>query len=232
LQHLTDRMTEARRQGIPLAIEHGEHIWWADRTRVRCFSRRRFAARPRRCLFVPSGNDWRPNGRPWPSLVQCSATVLGNGYAWLRYEDAQQWQLTERIPLGELEAHLNETIGLLREDPRPTWLAVRAGEDLELAIRRNGAFRGTTLKMKVKVTLPHSYSLQLEQDLEELQVDSAAERVLSQWAVGQVGRISIRELQLSAPEGTTAGLLKLYARSVVLRRLGARMQHRRTPRGG
>ncbi|MGC4120546.1 MAG: hypothetical protein QM765_39395 [Myxococcales bacterium] len=217
----------------PLAVEGGGHVISLSRPGGRCYPLHRFAARPRRCTADPEA----PDLSPWSEdkarsasavggqMITCHVSRLGKDHASVLYVDPQGWQLHEEVPLFGLEEYLSDTREVLRAAPAPMLMSVRYARELELGLNHFTA-RGSELRIELAVEGRLPYGLRVGCLGERfgsgtpLGWGAAAQAVLSAWPSGTEGLLCCRVVAVSDGGGAAAvGLLRLYARSVVFRRL-------------
>jgi hypothetical protein len=206
----------------PAACEAGGQILFSRNRRLHSVSPSRFLSRPRMVAVDPEAPDLafspdRPQDvRAAAAVVQCRVELMGDR-AHLLYEDGRGARLREDIPLTELEPHLEETQQLLRAITPSCALAVRAGHDVEQAVRTFTAPPPLAV-VSIAGTLPGPVTLEIAGRNFNGAGDAAALQIASAWPVGQRGRVSLR-----FQAGRADPMLALYTRSSVLRRLQARL---------
>lgn len=205
----------------------------ADGAGIRSFSVKRFAARPRLYIADPESPDLAPQvptrggaQRRLGVSVDCLVSPLEGGRAAILYTDTEGYHLREEVPLALLEEHLQEAQVILRGAPSPTLLAVRTAGQLEAALSRQSA---PTRRIEVQVEGDLVYGLRLRMMGETFGSGerwgwrAAAVAILSVWPGPDAGRIAVRVGTLDVAGEQADGLVRLYARSVVQRRLGAHL---------
>lgn len=161
-------------------------------------------------------------------LVLCRIEVAGAGASFL-WVNSSSVLLREEIPLGRVEAHLAEAQEILRTLSPACAIAVRASAEVEKAVRSTAQV-ATLARMVVGGLLPGPLILETSgrrfHTIAEGGWDSAAAQVSSLWPMGASGRLALHfspgSFDAALPSSEVA-LLALYTRSVVLRRLGARL---------
>lgn len=215
----------------PLALEVGGRVLLLDGSgRVRHFALQRFAARPRRFVGDPESPDLSPEvprggaaPRRFGSSVDLLVAPLDASSAVLIYTDAEGIQLREVVPLSSLEEHIQEAQALLRTAPVPTLLGVRVAGTLDPAALRSA---GAPLRAEVAVEGELLHGLRFDVAGERFGVGqrwgwaAAAASILSVWPHGKAGRIVVRLGRITLRGAPAGPLARLYARSVVTRRLG------------
>jgi len=139
------------------------------------------------------------------------------------YTDVQRGWLREVVYLSELEEHLRDSRTVLQQADPSAVLALRLSDGVEPALRRVGR-AGEPVQVVVRGQYPHD--LQAEIGGERFGGVSGgrtwregARAVLLRWPRTGTGRISVNGLTVQAGGKRAVGLLALYARSVVLRKL-------------
>jgi hypothetical protein len=229
---LTQVATLVREAGPlqPVALEAGGQVLMPRGGRIYRYPLGRYLGRPR--VFVPdpdapdltlSPGERRPVGIAGPGVVECRASLVDELRASVLYSDARRGWFREVVFLSELEEHLRDSRALLVQSDASAILAVRLSEDVEPALRRVGR-AGAALAVAVRGQLPHD--LQMEVGGERYGGTSSgngwregALAVLSRWPRTGEARLTVNGLTVQAGGRRAVGLLALYARSVVLRRL-------------
>ncbi|HEX4384670.1 MAG TPA: hypothetical protein VH083_17030, partial [Myxococcales bacterium] len=208
--------------GKASACEIGGEILLARDGRLRRIPPANFLARPQFCAVDPEAPDLafspeRPlDVRGATAIIQCRVDLAGET-AVLLYEDARGARFREQVPLPSLDAHLEETQAMLRVLTPHCAVALRAGSNVEQAVRTaNKPPRLATII--IAGTLPGPITLEIAGRSFNGGVDSAALQIAADWPVGQRGLIAVQY-----QPGRADPLLALYTRSSVLRRLHSRL---------
>lgn len=217
----------------PVAIEAGGRVLLLARRRLRHFALDRFAARPR--LFIPdpdapdlalSPGERRPPGLGRPGVIECRAELLDDRRAAVLYADGAGASLREVVSLGELEEHLREARALLQAADAGALLAVRLSTDLEPALRRAGR-APTPVPVAVRARLPWDVQVEVGDDWYGGTTGrgwrEAGLALLDAWPRGEEARIAFSGVTAVAQGRRRGGLLALYVRSLVRRRLLAQV---------
>jgi hypothetical protein len=228
LAQVAGLVREARGE-VPVALEAGGRVLVPAHGSLRSYALARFAARPRAYTADPDAPDLAlsPGERRRLAIggahtVECRAHLLDELRAAVLYADGARGQLREVVFLSELEEHLRESRAILQAAHAGAILAVRLSDDLEPAIRRMGA-AGAPVPVAVRGRLP--FDLQVEVRGERYGGSSgrswsaAAVALLEAWPRGGEARISVSAVTISSQGHRAGGLLALYARAAVVRRL-------------
>jgi hypothetical protein len=216
--------------GKPVALEAGGRVLMPRGGRVFRYPLDRFVSRPR--TFVPdpdapdlalSPGERRPVGLASAGVVECRASLVDEDRASVLYTDVQRGWLREVVFLSELEEHLKDSRAVLQQADPTALLALRLSDGVEPALRRVGR-AGDPVHVAVRGQYPHD--LQAEIGGERFggctggrSWREGARAVLAKWPRTGTGRISVNALTVQVGGRRAVGLLALYARSVVLRRL-------------
>lgn len=214
----------------PVAVEAAGGVLLVDRgSGLRRYRLDRIAARPRHYLPDPDAPDLalspgerRPSGIGGASVIECRAVPLDQSRAALLYSDRARNHLREVVFLSELEDHLREARGILQAaDPRSV-LTVHLADDLEPAVRRAGP-AGPPLHLSVRAQLPWDVQVQVEGEWYGGHTGrtwrEAALKLLVRWPREMEARIAVSTVNAVARGKRRGGLMALYARSLVLRRM-------------
>ena len=216
------------RGDLPVALEAGGRVALVG-SELRSFRRDRIASRPRSYLPDPyapdlalSPGERRSPGLGGTSVVECRVLPLEAGRAAVLYCDHARRQLREVVFLSDLEDHLREARDLLQAaDPR-AMLAVHLADDLEPAIRRAGP-AGPPLHLAVRARLPWDVQVEVEGEWYGGSTGrswrEAALKLLVRWPREIDARLAVSTVSVVARGKRQGGLLALYARSLVLRRM-------------
>lgn len=220
---------------VPLAVEVGGRVQLLESTSdIRTFDVKRFAARPRLYVADPESPDLSPQAaapraggqRRHGVSVDCLVSPLEGGRAAIIYTDSEGYHLREEVPLSSLEEHLQEAQLILRGSPSPALLAVRTAGQLDGAVVRPGA-PGRRIDVQVEGDLVYGLRLRMMGETfgsgERWGWRAAAVAILSVWTRPDAGRIALGIGDLDVAGEPAGGLARLYARSVVARRLGAHL---------
>ena len=125
--------------------------------------------------------------------------------------------------LTELEEHLKDSRTVLQQSDPSAVLAVRLSEDVEPALRRVGR-AGAAVAIAVRGQLPHDLQVEVGGERYGGTTSGQAWRagvtaLLGRWPRSGEGRLSVNGLTVQTGGRRAVGLMALYARSVVLRRL-------------
>jgi hypothetical protein len=214
----------------PVALEAGGRVLMPRGAHLHRYPLSRYLGRPR--VFIPdpdapdltlSPGERRPVGMSGAGVVECRASLVDDQRAAILYADAQRGWFREVVFLSELEEHLKDSRTVLQQSDPGAVLAVRLSEDVEPALRRVGKV-GAAVSIAIRGQLPH-----------DLQVEIGGERyggttsghtwregaraLLGRWPRSGEGRLSVNALTVQVGGRRAVGLLALYARSAVLRRL-------------
>jgi hypothetical protein len=212
-----------------VAVEAGGRVLLSGGAGVRRFSLDRIASRPRRYLADPDAPDLalspgerRPFGLGGDAVVECRALPLDGTRAAILYTDAGRHQLREVVFLSELEDHLRESRDILQSaDPR-AMLAVHLADELEGLVRRAGP-PGPPLLLAVRARFPWDVQVEVEGSWYGGTTGrtwrEAALKLLVRWPREFDARIAVTSVNAVARGRRRGGLLALYARSLVLRRM-------------
>jgi len=213
----------------PVAVEAGGRVFLADGPRLRRYPLRRFLERPRRFRPDPDAPDLalspgERHGIRWstPALVQCRLSLLGGDRVAVLLADGSGQALRETVPVSVLESHLRDTRAVLKAADPAALLALRLCDDVEAAVRRASS-PGRCQEVSVEGELP--FGLTVVVGGERFGGPgapgwaAAAQAVLAGWAPGDEGYLGVARVSVRAAGEPARGLLALYARSVVLRRL-------------
>jgi hypothetical protein len=209
--------------GRASACEAGGEILLAVNGRLRRVAPARFLSRPQFCTIDPEAPDLsfsperRHDVRTAAAIVQCRVELSAGETAVLLYEDSRGARLRETVPLQWLEAHVEETQAMLRVLTPPCALALRAGHDVEQAVRTFTA-PPRLATVIIAGTLPGPVTLEIAGRTFNGAGDAAAMQIAADSPMGSSGRIAT-----SFQPGSADPLLALYTRSSVLRRLRARL---------
>ncbi len=236
------------RGNLPVAIEAGGVVLLVG-DEIRSFHLDHIASRPRTYLADPYAPDLavaagerRPSGMAGAGVVECRVVPLDASRAAVLYSDRSHRQLREVVFLSDLEDHLREARDLLQAaDPR-AMLAVHLADDLEAAIRRAGP-PGPPLHLAVRARLPWDVQVEVEGEWYGGTTGQtwreAALKLLVQWPREIDARLAVATVSAVAHGKRQGGLVALYARSLVLRRMRSHLvrmlrayQRPRTRRSG
>jgi hypothetical protein len=223
--------------GAPPALEVGGRVLFLDERGVRRFRLDRFAARPRLCYPDPEA----PDLSPWAednlrtsafgsrATITCHATRFGDETAGVLYVDPEGFQLREEVPLSLLQEHLDDAQVLLRAEPSPMLLSVRYSKELEHAVGRYPAAAAEArVDIEVFGSLPFGLQVQIRGERfgrgQPLGWQAAAQSVLAGWPSGATGRVAVKGVQVDIAFKPAGGMARLYARSLIVRRLGAHVR--------
>lgn len=223
--------------GAPPALEAGGRVLYLAESGLRRYKLERFASRPRLCFPDPEAPDlspWAEDNLRVSSLghratIVCHATRFRDERAGILYVDPQGFQLREEVPLALLAEHVAEAQQLLRQAPSPMILSVRYSKELELALSRYGpAAAEACVDVDVLGSLPFGLQVLLQGERfgsgQPLGWQAAAQSALAAWPAGATGRIAVRNVHVDIGHRPAAGLGRLYARSLALRRLQAHVR--------
>jgi hypothetical protein len=216
----------------PPAVEAGGRIYLLG-ARPRRFSLGRFAARPLACAPDPEAPDLGVGGRLAGSgaipkdRLECRVTRAGSDRVALLYVDERDHVLREEIPLSALERHLRDTQALLREPPKPVALALRVGPGFDGVA---GLGKPVDIEVEVEVTgeLPFGLAVRIRGERfgagAPLGWRAAALAVLAGRPPGATGRVRVTAVTVGVAGRPAGGLLRLYARSLAVRRIEAHVR--------
>ncbi|MEW5738131.1 MAG: hypothetical protein AB1938_04360 [Myxococcota bacterium] len=216
----------------PMAVEVGGDVVVVAQDGFKQHPEPSFARRPVRCAFDPEAPDFGADatqGRDVPAgpQLQCFAWCDDEKTARLLTTDDAGRVLRETVPLVHAEAWLSEAQALLRAEPQAA-LSVRAANGMTRAALALPPALAPDVVVALKGRLP--FGLELELDGERyggpsaLPWSAAALTILSKWPPGVRGRICFAAVDVLAGEEPASGLLRLYARSLALRRLNTHIE--------
>jgi len=217
------------RGSSPVAIEAGGEVLLCSGAGIRRFRLDRFAARPRAFLADPDAPDLalspgerRPPGLAGGGVLECRAQPLDAFRAAILYSDGAANHLREVVFLSELEDHLREARAILQAADARSALAVHLSDDLEGAVRRSGP-AGPPLHLAVRARLPFDVQVEVEGEwyggTTGRSWRQAAKRLLVRWPREMDARLAVTTVSVVARGKRRGGLIALYARSLVLRRM-------------
>lgn len=142
--------------------------------------------------------------------------------ARITYLDGEGQRLEDEVLAGDLDRYLAETRRLLRESPAPAYLHLRFTDDWrEVAVARSEI---PPRRAELGGALPFGLKIKVDDEWFgrgcAFGWTAATLAVFSQWAPGERGVVAIDKIALEG-RGGERPLLRLYARSVALRRLSA-----------
>ncbi len=232
VQRATNLARPGELVGAPPALEVGGRVLYLEERGMRRFRLDRFAARPRQCYPDPEA----PDLSPWAednlrssafgsrATITCHATKFGDDTAGVLYVDPEGFQLREQVPLSLLQEHLDDAQALLRAEPSPMLLSLRCSKEIEHALGRHPA--GTVearVDIEVFGTLPFGLQVQIRGERfgrgQPLGWQAAAQSVLAGWPSGATGRVAVKGVHIDIACKPAGGLARLYARSLIVRRL-------------
>jgi hypothetical protein len=214
---------------LPVAVEAAGRVLLLSGGALRRFRLDRIAGRPRTYLPDPDAPDLalspgerRPSGIGGASVIECRAVPLDATRAAILYSDRAHGHLREVVFLSELEDHLREARAILQAaDPRSV-VTVHLADELEPAVRRAGP-AGPPLHLAVRAVLPWDVQVQVEGEWYGGRSGrtwrEAALKLLVRWPREMDARIAVSTVNVVARGKRRGGLLALYARSIVLRRM-------------
>lgn len=216
----------------PVAIELGGDVLVVSAKGFRQHAEPTFARRPVRCAFDPEAPDFgvdASQGREVPSSpqLQCLAFADDDGTTRLLTMDDAGWILRETVPQAWAEDWLTEAQQFLRAEPQAA-LSVRAANTLTRSSLTLHSAPAPDVIVTLRGQLP--FGLELELDGEryggraELPWSAAALTVLSRWPLGVRGRVRFAAVDVTVGDEPVTGLLRLYARSLALRRLNTHIE--------
>lgn len=226
----------------PVAIEVGGEVLAPHDGRMRRFPLRTFARRPVGCAPDPEAFDLalsperglRAHGGPaQPRLLEMRVYQVSDTLGCVLTCDSSGRMLRQELRLDRIEDHLREARELLRACNPPALLAARLADQLETVLQMHTRAL-PPLVLSVGGALPRG--LWVDYGGERFQLSSrgelsaAAQALLSSVQQGGEARLSIEKVTVSLPDREPAPpLLQLYARSLVLRRLGAQLRRELSP---
>ncbi len=217
----------------PLALEAGGEVYYLEAQKIRRFKLKRFAARPRLCSPDPEAPDLSPYAEENLGkcsfsgnrmTITCQVVRLRENYASILYVDPHGYQLHEEVPLALIDQHLSDAQSVLRSGTSPMLLAIRYASELD-GVTSKYSFMGLDAKVSIKVQGEFPFGLQISCAGEtfgagqQLSWTAAAQAVLSSLPSGTQSIISAKEVSVTMDGRPVNGLMRLYARSVALRRL-------------
>jgi hypothetical protein len=213
-----------------VALEAGGRVLMPRGAHLHHYPLSRYLGRPR--VFIPdpdapdltlSPGERRPVGMSGAGVVECRASLVDDQRAAILYSDAQRGWFREVVFLTELEEHLKDSRTVLQQSDPGAVLAVRLSEDVEPALRRVGKV-GAAVSIAIRGQLPHDLQLEIGGEryggtTSDHGWREGAMALLGRWPRSGEGRLSVNALTVQVAGRRAVGLLALYARSVVLRRL-------------
>jgi hypothetical protein len=217
----------------PAAVEAGGQVFLAGPGRLRRFSLRRFAARPR--VFTPDAEapdlSATSGGRQGfrsraAGVVECRVVLVDTYTAAILYADDTGAHLREEVPVGQIEERLRDAREIVRTAAAPAVLAVRLADEIEAVVRRAGP-PGARVGIVVGGTLP-SLEVHINEERfggeRKLGWRAAAEALLAQApAGGESVVVGVDAVVVTVGRTSPSPLLALYASSVARRRLGSHL---------
>jgi hypothetical protein len=225
------RLVRVTRRTVSVALEVGGRVLVPCGDLLLRYALAGFTNRPR--VYVPdpdapdlalSPGERRPKALSSPRIIECRAQLLDDRRVAILYSDAAGAHLREVVFVAHLEAHLRTAGEILQAGHPPTALAVRLSDDVEQAFRRD-APAATTLSVSVHGRIARA--LQAEVDGTRYGGGSgrswtaAARALIHAWPRGGDARIDVDAVTVSDGRARVGGLLALWARSAVVRRLRA-----------
>jgi len=222
-------LVRVTRRTIPVALEAGGRVLVPCGELLLQYSLDRYTFRPR--VFVPDPDapdlalapgERRPKALSSPGIIECRAMLLDETRAAILYADAAGARMREVVFVGHLEEHLRSTRQLLQAIDPSAALAVHLSDDVEPAVRRGGP-ASAPLVVAVRGRMPRG--LEVEVDGERYggasgrTWTSAARALIRAWPRSGEARIDVNSVTVAADGRRVDGLLALWARSAVLRRL-------------
>lgn len=220
----------------PVAVEAGGVVLLGGPHGVRSFPLARFAARPVACDVDPEAVDLalspergiRPQADfAQPGVLDCRIYPFDPTRGCVLTRDDEGHLLREVVPLDLLEAHLADAAALLRLCATPATLATRLAEPLDPT-----ALASRVVRHRLPVALGGEPPFDLWLDLGGERIDlrrpgvwsAIAEQLLAGVPMGAEVRPSVERADVTVRGEPAAPILHLYARSLVLRRLGAHLR--------
>ena len=236
---------------LPVAIQAGGRVYLTGRRKVRRFPLERFMNRPRAFLADPDGpdlvmapGDRSTSGRDAKGIIQLRTSLSTEpGMAWLLYLDGAS-RFREHVALQELKEHIRDTRSVLQDVQAGAALALRSDPEMEAARRNAGAgHRSRRFEVETRGELPYRLQVRVAapNQLNAWSGDewfggagsagweAAALSVMAHWVPGEEGRIVCRRSRVVTRPGCPVGLVSLYARSIVIRRMTAHIQRLMAP---
>ena len=221
--------------GAAVAIEAGGRVLVIRDGRIRRFALDRFAARPR--VFAPdpeapdlslAPGERRPLGLVGRSVIECRAALADERRAAVVYTDAAGGHLRELVALGELEDHLRDARALLQAADPAAILALRLSDDVEPALRRVARV-AAPVSLAVGGALPFGLQISLGGDRFGVGTGRSwregARAALAWWPRDGVARLGVQAVTTTIGPRRASGLVVLWVRSFVLRRMRAHLLH-------
>jgi hypothetical protein len=236
---------------LPVAIQAGGRVYLTGRRTVRRFPLESFMNRPRAFLADPDApdlvaapGDRSATGRDPKGIIQLRASLSSEpGMAWLLYVDGAA-RFREHVALQELEEHIRDTRSVLQDVQAGAALALRSDPEMEAARRRAGAGRQSRrFEVEIRGELPHRLQVRVAVP-NQLNAwsgsewygapgfagwEAAALSAMAHWVPGEEGRIVCRRARVVTRPGCPLGIVSLYARSIVIRRMTAHIRRLMVP---
>lgn len=224
----------------PLVIEVAGFGLSVSGDQLRSWPADNFAARPR--SFVADLEAWdfgaaaaagRPS-RSGPRALDCLVWALDDFNACVWYSTYDGMHLQERVPYATLEQSMGETQKLVRAASPALVLAVRTAPEIAERISRFDPFLQHVVTVDITGRLPFGLTVTINGERfganARYSLRAAAETILSGWPPGHLGHLVVGRLELDGPESNLA-MTRLYARSLILRRLWAHIRRACRPEG-
>jgi hypothetical protein len=228
LEHLVKLAADVP-QGTPMALESGGTVILLDK-RTRSWPAQLWARRPRRAFHDPEAPDLTIAPGVLPPAPEFSGNGVGcycgppqNGRVTVLFRDRSGVMLRERVPVLSLAEHLVYADRLLRAAPAPMSLSVRVSNEVADFLSRRAPPPGPEVMVRIEGNLPFELHLEILGHTYRMadpgSWTAVSEAALSTWQIGTRGRLLVTSVRVNARGAPASGLLVLYARSLVLRRI-------------
>ena len=226
----------------PIAIQAGGEVLSPHGGRMRRFPLQRFARRPVGCAPDPEAFDLALSperglrsaaGPSQPRLLEIRVYQVSDTLGCVLTCDSGGRMLRQELRLDRVEDHLREVRALLRSCSPPALLAARLADQLETVLQLHSRPL-PPLVLSVGGVLPRRLWVDYRGERFELSarggLAATAQALLSSVQQGGEARLSIEQVAVALPDGSLAPpLFQLYARSLVLRRLGLQLRRELSP---
>ncbi len=227
---------------IPLTLEVGGRALAFEPDRpLRRFPVASYASRPRSFAADPEAWDFggavgagrvsRTGGR----AIDCLVWALDETQACVWYSTADGLHLRETAPIASLEKHLEEGQRLARQSDPPMVMTLRAAPDVAARVARCDPFLDNVVTVDIRGRLGLGLTIELGGEQfgagTGLGFRAAAEAMLSRWPPGIFGHLKVGAMDVDCGARQQSALHRLYARSIVYRRLRAHIRRACRPEG-
>jgi hypothetical protein len=209
----------AAKPNEPLAVTQADHVLLLEHGRFRRFRTEVFHARPRRAVLLDTAPSQR-NPAGLGTTVECDARVE-NERALLTYR-CRGVAFRERVALDVLASHLQGAMRICSGAAERTLFVLHLDAQLQKLLEARRTQTTPSSPLELKGDLVRGISLVIgEQTFDSRELRAAAETVLSTWPVGVRGQLDVRTVTVGVNGTHSDAMTRLYARSVIARRLSA-----------